>query len=282
MTWASLESYLFVLNLVSTTVLADFLSSFHSHWGLCCHSFMLALPQFPVIPFQFFFPPAPKTLCSSSLTLGSLGPGAMFRFHRVKDLWVSTVAINGPGSVQLELSFAFPEGVTRGWKLNDFNGEKYTASFDHPNHPPSHFATDFLVFLHPRVTYCSRLPNEVKCLFQAVLILILLMDIKAGHFRSLSLFSSSLISGPPAAQTPTLVSLSPSASGDVRNDIYITLLQGDFDKYNKTTQRNMEVIMCVCAEDGKTLSVRTPAVALGDKAPPPWVPLLVKICISHP
>ncbi|ELK17356.1 Dedicator of cytokinesis protein 2 [Pteropus alecto] len=50
--------------------------------------------------------------------------------------------------------------------------------------------------------------------------------------------------------------------GDVRNDIYITLLQGDFDKYNKTTQRNVEVIMCVCAEDGKTLSVRSPAVAL--------------------
>ncbi|EGV96298.1 Dedicator of cytokinesis protein 2 [Cricetulus griseus] len=41
--------------------------------------------------------------------------------------------------------------------------------------------------------------------------------------------------------------------GDVRNDIYITLLQGDFDKYNKTTQRNVEVIMCVCTEDGKVL-----------------------------
>lgn len=51
-------------------------------------------------------------------------------------------------------------------------------------------------------------PGEVKCLFQAVLILISLMHIKAGHFRSLPLFSSSLISGPPAAQTPTLVSLS--------------------------------------------------------------------------
>lgn len=53
----------------------------------------------------------------------------------------------------------------------------------------------------------------------------------------------------------------------MRNDIYITLLQGDFDKYNKTTQRNVEVIMCVCTEDGKTLSVRSPAVALGDEAP---------------
>ncbi|TKC52438.1 hypothetical protein EI555_003053, partial [Monodon monoceros] len=52
--------------------------------------------------------------------------------------------------------------------------------------------------------------------------------------------------------------------GDVRNDIYITLLQGDFDKYNKTTQRNVEVIMCVCAEDGKTLP-NAICVGAGDK-----------------
>lgn len=65
---------------------------------------------------------------------------------------------------------------------------------------------------------------------------------------------------------PTLVSLSPLPAGDVRNDIYITLSQGDFDKYNKTTQRNVEVIMCVCAEDGKTLPVRGPVAALGAPA----------------
>ncbi|XP_019491480.1 PREDICTED: dedicator of cytokinesis protein 2 [Hipposideros armiger] len=46
--------------------------------------------------------------------------------------------------------------------------------------------------------------------------------------------------------------------------IYITLLQGDFDKYNKTTQRNVEVIMCVCAEDGKTLP-NAICVGAGDK-----------------
>uniref|UniRef100_A0A8C4YDA8 Dedicator of cytokinesis 2 n=1 Tax=Gopherus evgoodei TaxID=1825980 RepID=A0A8C4YDA8_9SAUR len=39
--------------------------------------------------------------------------------------------------------------------------------------------------------------------------------------------------------------------GDIRNDIYVTLTMGDFDKYNKTTQRNVEVIMCVCDEEGK-------------------------------
>uniref|UniRef100_A0A803TVA9 Dedicator of cytokinesis 2 n=1 Tax=Anolis carolinensis TaxID=28377 RepID=A0A803TVA9_ANOCA len=48
--------------------------------------------------------------------------------------------------------------------------------------------------------------------------------------------------------------------GDVRNDIYITLLYGDLDKYNKTTQRNVEVNMCVCDEEGKVIPVRA-----GDK-----------------
>uniref|UniRef100_A0AAY5KT29 Dedicator of cytokinesis 2 n=1 Tax=Esox lucius TaxID=8010 RepID=A0AAY5KT29_ESOLU len=41
--------------------------------------------------------------------------------------------------------------------------------------------------------------------------------------------------------------------GDIRNDIYLTLWAGDFDKYNKTTQKNMEVIMMVCDEEGKAL-----------------------------
>uniref|UniRef100_A0A8C7XUG5 Dedicator of cytokinesis 2 n=1 Tax=Oryzias sinensis TaxID=183150 RepID=A0A8C7XUG5_9TELE len=39
--------------------------------------------------------------------------------------------------------------------------------------------------------------------------------------------------------------------GDVRNDIYLTIQSGDFDKYNKTTQKNVEVIMWVCDEEGK-------------------------------
>ncbi|RVE59766.1 hypothetical protein OJAV_G00191790, partial [Oryzias javanicus] len=41
--------------------------------------------------------------------------------------------------------------------------------------------------------------------------------------------------------------------GDVRNDIYITLVQGDFDKGSKTTPKNVEVTMSVYDEDGKKL-----------------------------
>lgn len=43
--------------------------------------------------------------------------------------------------------------------------------------------------------------------------------------------------------------------GDIRNDIYLTLHSGDFDKYNKTTQKNVEVIMLVCDEEGKNVPV---------------------------
>ncbi|XP_040294828.1 dedicator of cytokinesis protein 1 [Bufo bufo] len=41
--------------------------------------------------------------------------------------------------------------------------------------------------------------------------------------------------------------------GDVRNDIYVTLFQGDFDRGNKTTAKNVEVTMSVFDEDGKRL-----------------------------
>ncbi|KAI7796529.1 dedicator of cytokinesis protein 1 [Triplophysa rosa] len=41
--------------------------------------------------------------------------------------------------------------------------------------------------------------------------------------------------------------------GDVRNDIYVTLAQGDFDKGSKTTPKNVEVTMSVHDEDGKKL-----------------------------
>ncbi|KAM6953621.1 dedicator of cytokinesis 2 [Aplochiton taeniatus] len=52
--------------------------------------------------------------------------------------------------------------------------------------------------------------------------------------------------------------------GDVRNDIYLTLQGGDFDKYNKTTQKNMEVIMWVCTEDGNVVP-NSICLGAGDK-----------------
>lgn len=44
--------------------------------------------------------------------------------------------------------------------------------------------------------------------------------------------------------------------GDVRNDIYVTLVQGDFDKGSKTTPKNVEVTMSIYDEDGKKLEVQ--------------------------
>ncbi|NWR39307.1 DOCK2 protein, partial [Tachuris rubrigastra] len=41
--------------------------------------------------------------------------------------------------------------------------------------------------------------------------------------------------------------------GDVRNDIYLTLVQGEFDKGNKKTQKNVEVTVCVCNEAGSVV-----------------------------
>ncbi|XP_069712798.1 dedicator of cytokinesis protein 2-like isoform X2 [Phaenicophaeus curvirostris] len=41
--------------------------------------------------------------------------------------------------------------------------------------------------------------------------------------------------------------------GDIRNDIYLTLVQGEFDKGNKKTQKNVEVTVCVCDEAGSVV-----------------------------
>uniref|UniRef100_A0A8D0F1T4 C2 DOCK-type domain-containing protein n=1 Tax=Strix occidentalis caurina TaxID=311401 RepID=A0A8D0F1T4_STROC len=41
--------------------------------------------------------------------------------------------------------------------------------------------------------------------------------------------------------------------GDVRNDIYLTLVQGEFDKGSKKTQKNVEVTVCVCDESGSVV-----------------------------
>ncbi|NXJ84133.1 DOCK2 protein, partial [Trogon melanurus] len=45
----------------------------------------------------------------------------------------------------------------------------------------------------------------------------------------------------------------PGKQGDIRNDIYLTLVQGEFDKGNKKTQKNVEVTVCVCDELGSVV-----------------------------
>lgn len=44
-------------------------------------------------------------------------------------------------------------------------------------------------------------------------------------------------------------------AGDVRNDIYITLIHGEFDKGKKKTPKNVEVTMSVFDEEGNLLEV---------------------------
>lgn len=43
--------------------------------------------------------------------------------------------------------------------------------------------------------------------------------------------------------------------GDVRNDLYLTLVGGEFSKGNKTSDKNVEVIVKVCNEKGESIPV---------------------------
>ena len=53
------------------------------------------------------------------------------------------------------------------------------------------------------------------------------------------------------------VSFESCASGDVRNDIYVTLEHGQFEKGSKRAERNVEVAIEVIDKSGKTLPVST-------------------------
>ncbi|XP_025835960.1 dedicator of cytokinesis protein 1 [Agrilus planipennis] len=41
--------------------------------------------------------------------------------------------------------------------------------------------------------------------------------------------------------------------GDVRNDLYLTLINGEFSKYNKASDKNVEVTVTVCNENGECI-----------------------------
>ncbi|NXW51452.1 DOCK1 protein, partial [Nyctiprogne leucopyga] len=68
-----------------------------------------------------------------------------------------------------------------------------------------------------------------------------------------------------------------------RNDIYLTLVQGEFDKGNKKTQKNVEVTVCVCDESGSVVQVRpAPGLRRQLRARDPvlmWTHLLSQIAV---
>ena len=44
--------------------------------------------------------------------------------------------------------------------------------------------------------------------------------------------------------------------GDVRNDIYITIERGEYERGQKSAERNVEVSVTVCDERGNEIKVR--------------------------
>ena len=66
-------------------------------------------------------------------------------------------------------------------------------------------------------------------------------------------YSFKLISSMPMKRKKLTIDV--AFVGDVRNDIYITLLQGEFKRGGKTSDKNVEVSMCVCNDQGDVLQV---------------------------
>lgn len=43
--------------------------------------------------------------------------------------------------------------------------------------------------------------------------------------------------------------------GDIRNDLYLTLVSGEFTKGNKSSDKNVELTVTVCNENGEAIPV---------------------------
>lgn len=56
-------------------------------------------------------------------------------------------------------------------------------------------------------------------------------------------------------------------AGNVRNDFYVTLLQGEFDRGKKKTPKNVEVILSVHDDEGNPMEVK-PRPQRGGTLPP--------------
>lgn len=53
------------------------------------------------------------------------------------------------------------------------------------------------------------------------------------------------------------LNVSTCAAGDIRNDLYLTLERGDFERGGKSVQKNIEITVYVLYADGEILKVWT-------------------------
>lgn len=70
-------------------------------------------------------------------------------------------------------------------------------------------------------------------------------------------------------------------TGDIRNDLYLTLERGDFERGGKSVQKNIEVTMYVLYADGEILKVRL-ASQFGTEADPEMTSCSVDIVPDSP
>lgn len=66
---------------------------------------------------------------------------------------------------------------------------------------------------------------------------------------------SALRTGTESSASALTVWLHSFAVGDIRNDLYLTLEKGDFERGGKSVQKNIEVTMYVLYADGEILKV---------------------------
>lgn len=144
-----------------------------------------------------------------------------------------------------------------------------------PTVTTSPFVTNFLLFLHPLVTFCSGRPDEVKMVFQVVLILVSLTDVKEGHFpqsptpRALWLMSLSL-------HRLQLLSLSLCLRGRQERHLHHSLTRRLWQVQQDHTEERGSDHVCVCG-GRQNAACKGPCCCSGWQGPP-WAPLLVKTC----
>lgn len=56
----------------------------------------------------------------------------------------------------------------------------------------------------------------------------------------------------------------PVPAGEMRNDLYVTLEKGEFEKGGKSVARNVEITVYVLDIDGQILKVKTTTTVIGN------------------